>query len=330
MSQKIAVAIIGYGNVGRGVQTALKQNPDMELMGIFSRSPERVKQDVQDVPVYSVDDLQALQKCSVAILCGGSKNDLPVQGPHFAAHISTVDSYDNHSCIPEYFNKMNPIARDNKTVSVISTGWDPGTFSLERVLGNAFLPGTKTYGFYGVSEKGGLSMGHSDALRTIEGVADARQYTHAIPEAIERVRRGENPDLKPEEMHWRECYVVLEDGADAEKIEKEITTMPAYFAPYKTEVHFISAEELKENHAGFPHGGMVIGSGSLGGTNRGTIEYHNTWDSNPAATANILVAHARAAHRLREEEKFGAYTIVDIPPAYFSPKSHDELLAEFL
>ncbi|KMQ50230.1 diaminopimelate dehydrogenase [Chitinispirillum alkaliphilum] len=330
MSEKIKIAIIGYGNVGRGVRSAVKANPDMELSLILSRSPQRVEKEVTDVSVRHVDDLEALKECSVAILCGGSKNDLPVQGPHFAANINTVDSYDNHSCIPDYFSKMNPVSKENNTVSVISTGWDPGTFSLERVLGNAFLPGTKTYGFYGVSKKGGLSMGHSDALRTIDGVADARQYTHAIPEAIERVRRGENPDLKPEEMHWRECYVVLKEGADAEKVEKEITTMPAYFAPYKTKVHFISAEELAKNHAGFPHGGMVIGAGSLGDGNNGTIEYSNTWDSNPAATASILVAHARAAHRLAKEKKYGAYTILDIPPAYFSPKTHDELLAEFL
>ncbi|MGM0462250.1 MAG: diaminopimelate dehydrogenase [Fibrobacterota bacterium] len=330
MSEKIKIAIIGYGNVGRGVREALKQNPDMELSLILSRSPQRVKEEVQDTPVRHVDELTALKECSVAILCGGSKNDLPVQGPHFAAHITTVDSYDNHSCIPEYFDTMNPVSQKNNTVSVISTGWDPGTFSLERVLGAAFLPGTKTYGFYGVSEKGGLSMGHSDALRTIDGVADARQYTHAIPEAIERVRRGENPDLKPEEMHWRECYVVLEEGVDAAKIEEEIQSMPAYFAPYKTVVNVITADELAKNHAGFPHGGMVIGAGSLGEGCTGSIEYRNTWDSNPAATANILVAHARAAYRLTQEKKFGAYTIVDIPPAYFSPKSHNELLAEFL
>lgn len=330
MNNKIRIAIVGYGNVGRGVKYAIENSKDMELSLILSRSPDRVKSKIPGIRVEHIDNTDSLKDCDVAILCGGSKNDLPEQGPKFAALINTVDSYDNHSCIPQYFAEMDGVAKKSGKVSVISTGWDPGTFSLERVLDNAFIPGAKTYGFYGVSEKGGLSMGHSDALRTIKGVKDARQYTHAIPEAIERVRNGENPELTPGEMHWRECFVVLEDGADKAKIEDEIKNMPGYFAPYKTTVNFITKEELDKSYSGFPHDGLVIGSGKTGAGNSAVIEYKNVWGSNPEATANILTAHARAAYKLSLDKKSGVFTILDIPPAYFSTYTREELIEKFM
>jgi len=235
--KKIRVMIVGYGNVGRGVRLSLGKNPDMELVGIVSRSPERVGKELPDVPVMAISDVEGWKKAfrpDVAILCGGSKNDLPQQGPEFAKYVNTVDSFDNHSRIPEYFADIDAAAKASGHVSVISTGWDPGIFSLERVLGGAFIPGARAYGFYGLGEKGGLSMGHSDALRTIPGVKDARQFTHAIPEAIERVRRGENPAFEPGDMHTRECFVVLEEGADREAVTKTILSMPGYSAPLAT------------------------------------------------------------------------------------------------
>ena len=335
---QVRVAVVGYGNVGRAVALALQQNSDTELIAILSRSPKRVSEELSKSPalksanvqVAAIDDEQILSKIDVAILCGGSKDDLPKQGPLFASKIHTVDSYDNHSKIPEYFAAVDVVAKKHGKVSVISAGWDPGTFSLERVVANAIIPDAKTYGFYGVSPQGGLSMGHSDALRTIDGVKDARQYTHAIPEAIEKVRRGENPTLTPGDMHWRECFIVLEDGADAKKIEQAIVTMPGYFAPYKTTIHFITEKELHEKYSGMPHDGLVIGAGKLGGGEMAVVEYRNTWQSNAAGTAHILVAHTRAAYRLAKEGRSGAFTILDIPPAYLSPKSRDELLKDFV
>jgi diaminopimelate dehydrogenase len=331
MKNTIKLAVIGYGNVGRGVMKAIERNDDMELACILSRSPNRVKKELgAGVPVFAADDFEALKKADVAILCGGSKDDLPVQGPYYAKHIHTIDSYDNHSQALAYFKSMDETARTAGTVACVSIGWDPGTFSLQRVLGNAFLPGAKTYGFYGLGTKGGLSMGHSDAIRRVDGVQDARQYTHAIPEAIEKVRSGENPELKPGDMHWRECFVVAKDGANTGAIENEIKNMSGYFAPYKTIVHFVSQEELDAKYAGFPHDGLVIGSGTTGDGNKALLEYRNTWDSNPEATANILVAHARAATRLAADGKSGAFTILDIPPAYLSPHSREELIGSFL
>lgn len=265
--KKIRVMIVGYGNVGRGVRLSLGKNPDMELVGIVSRSPERVGKELPDVPVMAISDVEGWKKAfrpDVAILCGGSKNDLPQQGPEFAKYVNTVDSFDNHSRIPEYFADIDAAAKAAGHVSVISTGWDPGIFSLERVLGGAFIPGARAYGFYGLGEKGGLSMGHSDALRTIPGVKDARQFTHAIPEAIERVRRGENPAFEPGDMHTRECFVVLEEGADREAVTKTILSMPGYFAPYKTTVNFVSQQELDEKYKGFPHDGLAIAVGETG------------------------------------------------------------------
>ncbi len=332
---KIRVLIVGYGNVGRGVAAALNVHPDMALAGIISRSPERVKKELGDssIPVMHVDDVedwkQALRP-DIAILCGGSSTDLPKQGPEFAVHISTVDSFDNHGEIPNYFKKMDAAARAAGNVSVISTGWDPGIFSLERVLAASFLPGTRAYGFYGLGDAGGLSMGHSDAIRRIPGVKDGRQYTHAEPVAVAKVRAGENPQLPPGEMHWRECFVVLEKGANAAAVEREICTMPNYFAPYRTEVNFVSQEELNERFGTFPHGGCVIAAGKTPDGSPARVEYSCDWGSNPAATASVLVAHARAAVRMKKEGKAGAFTILDIPPAYFSPLTHGELLKSYM
>ena len=330
--EKVRVLIAGFGNVGRGVVAALKRNPDMELAGIISRSPERVKKEISEVPVLHFDDVAGFLalKADVAILCGGSKNDLPQQGPRMARYISTVDSFDNHSCVPEYFHAMDDAARQGCHVSVISTGWDPGIFSLERTLANAFLPGSRAYGFYGLGPKGGLSMGHSDALRTIPGVLDARQFTHAIPEALEKVRNGENPVFTPGDMHTRECFVVAAPDADKAEIEKTIKAMPGYFAPYKTVVNFISQEELDEKYKGFPHDGTVAAAGVTGENNSARIEYRCVWGSNPEATASVLVAHARAAARLAREGKRGAFTILDIPPAYFSLHDREELLSHWI
>ncbi len=331
--QKIRVMIVGYGNVGRGVLQSIRRNPDMELAGVVSRSPERVRRELPGVEVLGVQDVAAWKKAfrpDVAILCGGSKNDLPEQGPEFAAEVSTVDSFDNHSRIPEYFASMDRAAKASGHVSVISTGWDPGIFSLERVLGGAFIPGARAYGFYGLGEKGGLSMGHSDALRTIPGVKDARQFTHAAPEAIERVRRGENPAFEPGDMHTRECFVVLEEGADPEKITRTILEMPGYFAPYRTKVNFVSQQELDGKYKGFPHDGLAVAAGVTGDGNQARVEYRCVWGSNPEATANVLVAHARAAARLAKEGRSGAFTILDIPAAYFTALSREELLKRWM
>ena len=330
---KIRVVIAGYGNVGRGVIAAIKNNDDMELVGILSRSVARVKKAVNFTEVMDINDVEAWQQAlnpDVAILCGGSKDDLPKQGPVMAQYITTVDSFDNHSCIPQYFAAMNKVATEHNHCSIISTGWDPGIFSLERVLANAFLPGSRAYGFYGLSESGGLSMGHSDALRTIDGVVDARQFTHAELKAIDAVRRGENPNFTPGDMHWRECFVVAADNADKAAIEKNIKSMPGYFAPYRTVVNFISQEELNTKYAGFPHDGCVVASGKTGNGNQAGIEYRCQWGSNPEATGNVLVAHARAAYRMAKEGRKGAFTILDVPPAYLSKHSREELLAKFM
>lgn len=330
MDTAIRIAIIGYGNIGRGVRLAIEKNADMKLAGIFSRSPDRVRAEVSAIPVFHSEDYGALAQADIAILCGGSKDDLPVQGPKYVQYIHTIDSYDNHSQLPAYFKSMDDASRKAGKLSLISIGWDPGTFSLERVIGNAIIPGAKTYGFYGLSEKGGLSMGHSDALRQVPGIKDARQYTHAIPEAIDRVRSGENPDLAPGDMHWRECFVVTEEGANREAIAAEIRSMPGYFAPYRTEVHFVSKEELERACPGFPHDGLVIGSGFTGSGNRALVEYRNVWGSNPEATAHILVASARAAMRLVADRKTGAHTLLDVPPAYLSPLEREELISRFV
>lgn len=332
---KTRVVIVGYGNIGRGVRQSIVRNADMELAGIVSRSAERVRREVGDaIPVMDIADpaawLAAL-KPDVAILCGGSKKDLPAQGPELVKLLPTVDSFDNHSEIPQYFAAMDQAAQGAGSVGIISTGWDPGIFSMERVLANAFLPGARAYGFYGLSSSGGLSMGHSDALRTIEGVADARQFTHAIPEAIERIRKGANPDYLPGDMHRRECFVVAKPGADQARIAETIKSMPGYFAPYSTTVSFVSQPELDEKYSGFPHDGCVIASGRTGERgNPAAIEYRCVWGSNPEATANVLVAHARAAVRLAKEGRKGAFTILDFPVSYLSPHSREELLKNWM
>jgi len=329
----IRVVIAGYGNVGRGVIASLKNNPDFALVGIVSRSPERVAKEISSVPIRRLSDTDSWipeLHPDIVILCGGSKDDLPVQGPKMARLVNTIDSFDNHSRIPEYFAAMDQAARESGHVSVISTGWDPGIFSLERVLGGAFVPGARAYGFYGLGPQGGLSMGHSDALRTIPGVKDARQYTHAVPEAIEAVRSGSNPHFQAGDMHTRECFVVLEDGADKVAIEKAIRTMPGYFAPYQTTIHFVSQEELNSKCKGFPHDGLVAAAGVTGNGNKALVEYRCQWGSNPEATANVLVAHARAAVRLAREGRTGAFTILDIPASYFTTLSREELLAHWM
>ena len=332
--KKIRILIAGYGNVGRGVAAALKRNPDMELAGIISRSPERVAKEVTDVPVLSFDDVAGFLglKADVAILCGGSKNDLPVQGPRMARYMNTVDSFDNHSKVPEYFHDMDEAAKKGCHVSVISTGWDPGIFSLERTLANAFLPGSRAYGFYGLGPKGGLSMGHSDALRTIPGVVDARQYTVPVPEALEAVGRGENPTLTTRDKHTRECYVVAAEGADKEAIREAIVTMPNYFADYNTTVTFITAEEMARDHAGLPHGGEVIRNGRTGihGLTSHTIRYSLRLDSNPEFTASALVAFARAVYRMKQRGRTGCITVLDVAPADLSRLSPEELRARML
>jgi len=346
MTRQTNIVIVGYGNVGRGVNEAIKRNSDMGLIGVISRSPNRVEKELGgEAPVFyqnSILNHETTQPIAdVAILCGGSKNDLPKQGPLFAARYNTVDSFDNHPHIGPYidektqeqkrghFEKMNKAASFQGHTSIVSAGWDPGTFSVNRVLMDAFLPGSIPKGFYGLGEKGGLSMGHSDAIRKIDGVKDARQYTHAIPEAIQRVRNGENPNLSAGEMHTRECYVTLENDTpkERERVTIEIKAMKDYFASYDTTVNFVSQNELDDK---MPHDGLVLAVGETGQGNRAVIEYRNEWSSNPEATANVLVACARAAHRLNEEHKLGAHTMLDIAPAYFSQKSHDELLKDFM
>ena len=330
--EKIRVLVVGYGNVGRGVLLSLARQEDMDVVGIASRSVERVRKSVSDIPVVSINDPAEFMSLSpdVAILCGGSKNDLPQQGPEMVKYLNTVDSFDNHSCIPQYHAAMDSAAKEAGHVAVISTGWDPGIFSLERTLANAFLPGARSYGFYGLSPAGGLSMGHSDALRTIKGVADARQFTHAVTESIDKVRKGDNPAFEAGDMHTRECFVVLEPGADAAAIEAEIKAMPGYFAPYKTTVNFVSQEELNSKYSGFPHDGCVVASAVTGAGNAASIEYRCQWGSNPEATANVLVAHARAAVRMNRSGDCGAKTILDIPPKLLSSQSYEDLLKKFM
>ncbi|MBN2369834.1 MAG: diaminopimelate dehydrogenase [Vicinamibacteria bacterium] len=328
-AKKTRIAIVGYGNVGRGVRAAIAANSDMRLQGIISRNPERVRAELPDVPIFRADDekrWRARLKADVAILCGGSAEDLPDQGPYFARFFCTVDSFDTHADIPDYYKKMNAVARRAGTACIISTGWDPGTFSLERVLADAFFPGASQYTFWGR----GVSQGHSDAARRVQGVKDARQYTIPIKSAIDEVRSGSRPRLAARAKHKRRVYVVPAPGADYESIAHAIKTMPKYYADYETEVIFITANEMKRSHAAYPHAGFVLSSSQTGRGNKALIEYRCEWDSNPEATGGILVAHARAAHRLRRERRTGAFTILDLPAAYFSPRSARDLLANFV
>ena len=323
MSIKIGIA--GYGNLGRGVECAVKQNPDMTLAAVFTRrNPEDVQILTEGVPVCRIEDAAEWKdKIDVMILCGGSATDLPEQTPALARMFNVIDSFDTHARIPEHFANVDAAAKEGGKTGIISVGWDPGMFSLNRLYANAILPDGKDYAFWGK----GVSQGHSDAVRRVAGVKDARQYTIPVESALEAVRAGENPELSTREKHTRECFVVLEEGADAAKVEEEIRTMPNYFADYDTTVHFISEEELQKNHSGIPHGGFVLRSGKTGwdGENSHLIEYSLKLDSNPEFTASVLVAYARAASRLSQEGVSGCKTVFDIAPAYLSEKSGEEL-----
>lgn len=326
----IKIGILGYGNLGRGVECAIKQNPDMELAAVFTRrAPETVKILTDGVKVYPVDEAEKMQdKIDVMILCGGSATDLPVQTPKFAKMFHVIDSFDTHARIPEHFAAVDSAAKESGKVGIISVGWDPGMFSLNRVYANAILSEGCDYTFWGK----GVSQGHSDAIRRIEGVKDGKQYTIPVPSALEAVRKGENPQLTTRQKHTRECFVVAEDGADLARIEQEIKNMPNYFADYDTTVHFISEEELKRDHSGIPHGGIVLRSGKTGwnGENKHIVEYHITLDSNPEFTASVLVAYARAAYRMSAEGQCGCKTVLDIPPAYLCRQSGEELRRQFV
>ena len=326
----IRIGILGYGNLGRGIENAIKQNSDMELVAVFTRrAPETVKINTPNVEVLNVSEvINWKDKIDVMILCGGSATDLPVQTPEFAKIFNVVDSFDTHARIPEHFANVDKSAKEANKVAIISVGWDPGMFSLNRLYANCILPDGKDYTFWGK----GVSQGHSDAIRRIEGVKDGKQYTIPVEAALESVRNGENPELTTRQKHTRECFVVLEDGADAVKVEREIKTMPNYFADYDTTVHFITEEELKKNHSGIPHGGVVLRSGKTGKNleNSHLIEYSLKLDSNPEFTSSVLVAYARAVYRLAQEENYGCKTVFDIPPAYLSSKSGEELRAEML
>lgn len=328
LPDRIRVGIVGYGNLGRGVETSIGLNPDLELVGVFSRrDPASVETLRPETPVYALDDIASFtDRVDVLVLCGGSKSDLPEQTPLLAKQFTVVDSFDTHAKVPEHFAAVDAAAQAGDNVAIISTGWDPGLFSLNRLFGEAILPQGETHTFWGR----GLSQGHSDALRRIAGVAGAVQYTLPSETAIERVRAGENPELSTREKHVRECFVVLEDGADAEAIREEIVTMPDYFEPYDTNVHFISADELARDHAGMPHGGFVIRSGETSPGVSQTIEYRLALDSNPEFTSSVLVAYARAAARLAARGERGALTPFDVAPGLLSPKSPEQLRAELL
>lgn len=326
----IRVGILGYGNLGRGVECALRQNSDMQLAAVFTRrDPSAVQILTPGVPVYKADKLAEMQgQIDVVILCGGSATDLPEQTPRLARMFNVVDSFDTHARIPEHFAAVDQAAKQGGRVALISVGWDPGMFSLNRMYGEAVLPQGETYTFWGK----GVSQGHSDAIRRIPGVKDARQYTIPVERALEAVRSGRTPELTTRQKHLRECFVVAEDGADQEQIEQAIKTMPNYFADYDTTVHFISAEELRKNHSGIPHGGFVIRSGKTGweAENTHVVEYRLKLDSNPEFTSSILVAYARAACRMHREGQIGCKTVLDVPPAYLSSKDGDTLRREFL
>ena len=324
------IGIIGYGNLGKGVELAVQEAADMELAAVFTRrDPSSLTIKTQGIPVVSVNDVEEWKdKIDVMILCGGSATDLPVQTPQYAKLFNVVDSFDTHARIPEHFANVDEAAKAAGKVAVISCGWDPGMFSLARVYSNAILPDGNDYTFWGK----GVSQGHSDAIRRIEGVKNAKQYTIPVESALEAVRSGKNPELTTRDKHTRECFVVLEEGADAAKVEKEIKEMPNYFADYDTTVHFISEEELLKNHSGMAHGGFVFRTGKTGADkeHNHVIEYSLKLDSNPEFTTSVLVAVARAAARMNGEGQTGCKTILDIPPAYLSDKSGEELRAHLL
>ena len=326
----IRVAIYGYGNLGRGVESAIRQNPDMTLAAVFTRrDPKSVEIKTEGVSVYHIDDAKNMtDKIDVMILCGGSATDLPTQTPEMAKLFNVIDSFDTHAKIPEHFNAVDTAAKESGKIGIISVGWDPGMFSLTRLYANAILSEGKDYTFWGK----GVSQGHSDAIRRIEGVLDAKQYTIPIESALEQVRSGSEPQLTTRQKHLRECFVVAKEGANTAKIENEIKTMPNYFADYDTTVHFISKEELDRNHSGIPHGGFVIRSGKTGFNKEHNhiIEYSLKLDSNPEFTGSVLVAYARAAYRLSNEGQRGCKTVFDIPPAYLSSLSGEEIRKNLL
>ena len=326
----IRVGIMGYGNLGRGVECAIKQNPDMELVAVFTRrDPSSLSILTKTAAVCNIKDVENwADKIDVLILCGGSATDLPVQTPRFAKLFNVVDSFDTHAKIPEHFANVDGVASESGKVAIISVGWDPGMFSLNRMYAGAILPCGKDYTFWGK----GVSQGHSDAIRRIPGVKNAKQYTIPVEAALEAVRTGSNPELTTRQKHLRECFVVLEEGADADLIEETIKTMPNYFADYDTTVHFISEEELTREHSGIPHGGFVLRSGKTGWNeeNSHLIEYSLKLDSNPEFTSSVIVAYARAAYRMASEGQKGCKTVFDVAPAYLSHKSGAELRKELL
>ena len=326
----IKIGIYGYGNLGRGVEQAVRKNSDTELAAVFSRrDPASVKIATEGVPVVSADKVgEYKDKIDVLIICGGSATDLPVMTPALVRDFNVIDSFDTHANIPVHFANVDKAAKESGKIGIISVGWDPGMFSLARLYSNCILTDGEDYTFWGK----GVSQGHSDAVRRIEGVLDARQYTVPVPEALEAVRAGKNPQLTTREKHTRVCYVVAAEGADKAKIENEIKTMPNYFADYDTTVNFITAEEMKRDHSGLPHGGVVIRSGKTGANdeNSHVIEYSLKLDSNPEFTASVLIAFARAAARLNKEGQSGCKTVFDIAPAYLSAQSHDEIIAHML
>lgn len=326
---KIKIGIAGYGNLGKGVECAIKQNDDTELFGVFTRrNPSDVKT-LTNAKVYNIDDIENYKdEIDVLIICGGSATDLPVQTPNFAKSFNVIDSFDTHANIPTHFENVDKAAKQSGKIAMISVGWDPGMFSLNRLYASAILPDGEDYTFWGK----GVSQGHSDAIRRIDGVLDARQYTIPVPEALDAVRSGSNPTLSTRQKHTRECFVVVKEGADKAKIENEIKTMPNYFADYDTTVHFISEEEMKRDHSGIPHGGFVIRCGKTGLNKENThiIEYSLKLDSNPEFTSSVLVAYARAAYRMNKEGMSGCKTVFDVAPCYLSPKSNEELRSHIL
>ena len=326
----IKIGILGYGNLGKGIECAVKNAPDMELVAVFTRrNPETVKIQTESAKVLNIADAEKMKdEIGVLILCGGSATDLPVQTPEFVKMFNVVDSFDTHAKIPEHFANVDKSAKESGKIGIISVGWDPGMFSLNRLYANAVLPEGKDYTFWGK----GVSQGHSDAIRRIDGVADAKQYTIPVESALESVRAGENPELTTRQKHIRECFVVAEEGADKARIENEIKTMPNYFADYDTTVHFISAEELKRDHSGIPHGGFVIRSGKTGWNleNSHIIEYSLKLDSNPEFTASVITSYARAAYRLAKEGVSGCKTVFDIAPCYLTEKSYEEIIKSML
>lgn len=327
---QIRIGIYGYGNLGRGVESAIRQNPDMKLVAVFTRrDPATLKINTPDACVCAATDVENyVGKIDVMILCGGSATDLPEQTPMLSKWFSVVDSFDTHARIPAHFANVDAIAKENNHTAMISVGWDPGMFSLNRLIAGAVLPEGNDYTFWGK----GVSQGHSDAVRRIEGVVDARQYTIPVESAVERVRAGESPALTTRDKHTRECFVVTEEGADLARIEKEIKEMPNYFADYDTTVHFITAEEMKRDHSGIPHGGSVIRSGKTGldGNHTHVIEYSLKLDSNPEFTASVIVAYARATARFCREGVYGCKTVFDVPPAYLSARSYEDLIGSLL